>query len=215
MPARKAPSASDSPASSDSQASPSVINSTLSMNSSAERRRANTVNQPAHQALAEDQYQRQHQDGLEAAARPRVNSISSAARQRRQQDQQRHHGQILEQQHADHLATVRLNPAPCGRTAVWKGSPWTTWPGCRPARNWPPAQPAEAPDQGDQHDRGQHLGIARARTRCASCCQPGKRELQPDREHQEHHAELGQVAGAGGLGHEVHRVRSAERPTSR
>jgi hypothetical protein len=44
MPARKAPSASDSPTSSDNQASPSVISNTLSMKSSPERRRAITVN---------------------------------------------------------------------------------------------------------------------------------------------------------------------------
>jgi len=79
MPARKAPSASDSPTSSDTQARPSVISSTLSMNSSPERRRATCVN---HQRIRRwpNTSTSESRNTTFTAARPSVNTISSAGR---------------------------------------------------------------------------------------------------------------------------------------
>lgn len=79
MPARKAPSASDSPTRSDSQASPSVISSTLSMKSSPERRRAITVNHQRIRRWPKTSTSESRKTTLKAA-RPRVNIISSAGR---------------------------------------------------------------------------------------------------------------------------------------
>ncbi len=107
MPATNAPSASDSPASSVSQASPSVISSTLSMNSSGDLRRATRLNQARISFWPKNSTTRQQHHRLERRQRQRPGQIGHRLRQGRNDDQQRHHGQILEQQHAHHLAAVR------------------------------------------------------------------------------------------------------------
>ena len=56
---------------------------------------------PAHQALPANQQQRQQQHGLQAGPGQRLRHLRRAAVQSRDHHQQRHHRQILEQQHAD------------------------------------------------------------------------------------------------------------------
>ena len=79
MPARKAPSASDSPTRSDSHASPRVISSTLSMKSSVERRLATSVNHQRIRRWPKTSTSRSSSTAL-SVARPSVNSSSSAGR---------------------------------------------------------------------------------------------------------------------------------------
>ena len=105
MPAMKAPSASDRPASSVSQARPSVTSSRFSTNSSSLLRRATSVEPRAHRRAGptEQQHARARTAALtRARCRSRMASSSGRLAQRRDQHQQRHHGEVLEQQHAHH-----------------------------------------------------------------------------------------------------------------
>jgi hypothetical protein len=53
-----------------------------------------------------------------------------------------------------------------------------------------------------------HLRAAQPEHDAAHAAQARQRKLQADREHQEHHAELGEVAGLLAVGHQAERVRS-------
>src|SRR6478672_8967570 len=77
MPARNAPSTSDSPARRVTNAASRMMSSTFSTKSSFERSGDRKAEQAGRFA------------------------------ERRQHDQQRHHGEVLEEQYADHLAAVR------------------------------------------------------------------------------------------------------------
>ena len=61
---------------------------------------------PAHHVLAAHQQQRQQHGGLQRGQAEGAGHVAGRCVQRRDQHQQRHHGQILEQQHAHHAAAV-------------------------------------------------------------------------------------------------------------
>ena len=221
MPATKAPSASDRPACSVSQARPSVTSSRLSMNSSSLLRRATSVSHQRITLLAADQQQRQQRRRLHAApSRARSAMSPPLASERRDQHQQRHHGQILEQQHAHHAAAVLgFELQPLGHQLDDDGGAATS-----PARRRAPPRPASPAPRACRlkansqtssalpstraGDRQHHLRQAQAEHQLAHAAQLGQVELQPDHEHQEHDAELGQVLDAGRVLGQRQRVRA-------
>jgi hypothetical protein len=140
------------------------------------------------------------------------------AAQGRDQHQQRHHGQVLEQQHAHHaLAVLGLQLQPVGDQLDHDGRAAH---GQR-ARQGQRRAPVHAPDRGHRaaSTRLATVPIAMVSTTCISPArtrglahgaQLGQVELEPDDEHQEHHAELAEVAHAVGVLPKRQRVRPDE-----
>jgi hypothetical protein len=138
-----------------------------------------------------------------------VTRSCAGAAERRDHHQQRHHGQVLEQQHAEHTATVfALELESLGhqldddggrrhrhRAAQHQGALPRHAPGTAGQR-LVAAHQHEVPDQRAEH-RQHHLRQAESEDQRAHAAKLGQVELEPDDEHQEHHAELGQVAHAG------------------
>jgi len=166
---------------------------------------------PAHHALATHQQQGQHSGGLQQRHGHLGEQFMGRAAERRYQHQQRHHGQVLEQQHADDaLAVFAFQFQPLGHQLDDDGGG---------AHRDGPAQhhralPVHAPDaagepavgRGQQGmpeqgaGDGQHdLAEAEAEDQRAHAAQLGQVELEPDHEHQEHDAEFGQVLHPGGV----------------
>jgi D-arabinose 5-phosphate isomerase GutQ len=134
-----------------------------------------------------------------------MNSASGGAAQGRDQHQQRHHGQVLEQQHAHHALAV-LGLSSSSRSAIslttmavllMASAPDSASAVCQPS-----ARPAAA-RRGEQQrwrrcrgDGEHHLHQPEPEHMLAHRAQLGQVELEPDHEHQEHHAELAQVPHA-------------------
>jgi hypothetical protein len=146
--------------------------------------------------------------GLEQAPADHHRQVAPVVAQRRDQHQQRHHGQILEQQHAHHAAAVlALQLEPLGHQLDDDGgrrhghrAPSTSAP-CHDICQLCAGEPCH-PDQqrvaGQRAEHGQHhLRQPQPEDQGAHAAQLGQVELEPDDEHQEHDAELGQVADAG------------------
>ena len=114
--------------------------------------------------------------------------------ERRDQHEQRHHGEVLEQQHADHLRGRAPNRARRARRAASTRSRSTTSPRCRRAPR-PPAsrRRARAPRRRAAASVASDLRAAQAEHHAPHREQLRQAEFEPDREHQEHHAELGEV----------------------
>ena len=130
-----------------------------------------------------------------------------AAGQRRDDDDQRHHGQILEQQHAHDLLAVRRVQfgALDQHLADDRGGRHRQ----HAAQRQPgaPVQPEEQRGEHDQQHGGDHLRSAQAEHQALHAAQARQAELQPDAEHQEHHAEFGQMAGFRRIGYPAQRMR--------
>jgi hypothetical protein len=178
---------------------------------------------PAHHALAADQQHREQRRRLQAGEPQLARQFGRRRAERRDQHQQRHHGQVLEQQHAHHAAAVLgLELEPLGehldddrraahrqRAAERDGA----LPAELPRTGVAHAEPGEGgaeqevADHGRQHGQ-RDLAEAEAEDEPAHALQLGQVELEPDDEHQEHDAEFAQVAHAGRVGGERHRVRA-------
>ena len=183
MPATKAPSASDRPASSVSQARPSVTSSRLRTNSSSLLRRATSVSHQRITRWPPTSSTRQQHAGLQrsAIASAREQRLGRRA-ERRDQHQQRHHGQILEQQHAHHApAVLALELEPLGHqldddrgrlliasARAERDRALPAEPQARPARAKP--APAAALPATAASDRQHHLAAGRGRTPACACC---------------------------------------------
>jgi hypothetical protein len=158
-----------------------------------------------------------------ACQRQRGEQCLGRAAQRRDQHQQRHHGQILEQQHAHHpLAVLGLHLQPLGheldedrRAAHGQraGQRQRRLPfhlpqcGCQRRQEQRPAC--------CQHDGQTHLEQPQPEHMAAHGAQLGQVEFQADHEHQEHHAKLTQVLDALGVIRQRQRVGPISTPTTR
>ncbi len=168
--------------------------------------RGNDLEQRPHDALAEYQDDEQHHAGLEQGGADLDRDLFARQRQRRHQHQQRDHRQILEQQHThDLLAMGRMELCLLGQHL---GNDGRRRHGEDAAKHQArlPAQAGESGDDNDREDADQYLQPAEAENQAAHGHQLGQREFEADRKHQEHHAELGQIAGAGGIGHKSQRA---------
>ncbi len=153
----------------------------------------------AHRALPEVEQYRQHHRGLERREHQLRPQVGRMLRQRRDQDQQRHHRQILEQQHADHLPAVQRVELELFRQHLADDRG-------RRHRDHAAQHDACAPIRAgcqrrrdDDGERQRDLGCAEAEYDAAHRGEPRQAELEPDAEHQEHHAEFGQPARAPGV----------------
>jgi len=163
----------------------------------------------------------------------RLGHLGGAVAQGGDQHQQRHHGQVLEQQHAHHAAAVlgveldavghHLDDdggrAHGQRATQGHGALPADAPAEQAALHAFDSEPGQAGTQSQVTDqRGRHrqrdLAQAQPEHQRAHAAQLGQVELQPDDEHQEDHAELGQVLDAGrvlgqrqsvGPDHDAHR----------
>ena len=174
---------------------------------------------PAHHDLPADQQHRQQDAGLQRRQRELAQQRLGRRAERRDQHQQRHHRQVLEQQHAhDAAAVLGLELEPLGhqldddRGAAHR----------KRAAERHRALPAEAPrapapriadaDQQVADQRGQHrqadLAEAEAEHQRPHAAQLRQVEFEADHEHQEHDAELGEVVHRGRILRERHRVRA-------
>jgi len=143
--------------------------------------------------------------------------LSGVAAQRGYQHQQRHHGQVLEQQDAQHapamlaleLATLGHQLDDDGRAA--HGQRAAQGQGGLPAHVPHAAQSCQQQQAGGEGQHGQqHLQQPQAEHMAAHGAQLGQVELQADGEHQEHHAKLAQVAHALGVLRQRQRMRANE-----
>ena len=171
---------------------------------------------PAHQPLAAGKQQRDQGRRLQRSNTERKQQLVRRASQCRDQDQQRHHGQVLEQQHAHHaLAVLAFQLEPLGhqldndRSAAHRQC----------ARQRQCGLPADAPEcrrqdrqeqraGGRQHNGQHHLAQAQPEYVPSHRAQLGQIEFQSDHEHQEHHAEFTEVAHAVGVVAQRQRVRT-------
>jgi hypothetical protein len=142
-------------------------------------------------------------------------SASGGAPERGDQHQQRHHRQVLEQQHAHHaLAVFALELEPLGHQLDHDGGAAHGERARQRQRRLPAQAPGRRQLRGDEQRAGrgdghgqQHLQQAEPEHVLAHRAQLGQAELQPDHEHEEHHAELAQVPDAFGVLRQRQRVR--------
>ena len=205
MPATKAPSASDRPACSVSQARPERDQQQVEHEQLFALAPRHQREPPAHHLLAADQQHAEQHGRLERGPAERRRHVRAAGVERRDQHQQRHHGQVLEQQHAHHAAAVlAFELEPVGhhldddggarhrhRATPAPSRPATTAPRVAPVNENSPGQQEVPGHRAD--DRQQHLRQAEPEHQLAHALQLGQVEFEPDHEHQEHDAELGQV----------------------
>jgi hypothetical protein len=168
----------------------------------------------AHQLLSDEQQQHQHDGGFARRPGQRAEQVVRVLRQGGDQYQQRHHGQVLEQQDADDFAAVlAFQLQPLGQHLDHDGGGRHGQRAAQRERGLPAnvhvrhlghQQPAQ-PHGGD--DGGRHLRHAQPEHDAAHGHQLGQREFQADREHQEHHPELGQDMAGFALFGQAQRVR--------
>jgi hypothetical protein len=165
----------------------------------------------AHHARPDKQQHRQHEGGLAQCHRHRVASTARGLTEHGYQDQQRHHREVLEQQHADDGASVDgVQLQPLGQQPHHhRGGGHRHDPAERQAR-LPVHRGIRAQHQRQPHARGngeRHLRRAKAEHLAPHLTQLGQAEFQPDGEHEKHHAEFGEVAGGVFVGDNVERAR--------
>ncbi|MNK99579.1 hypothetical protein D3C87_1199830 [compost metagenome] len=172
--------------------------------------RRHHVEPAAHQPLPDEEDQAEGHHDLDRGQAQGRRQLPGVARERRDDDQQRHHGQILEQQHADDVAAVLgLQLHALGKHL---GDDGRRGHGQRPAqrhRGLPgQASPGRERPAGRHHEphRQHHLGAAQPEHEPFHRAELAQVELEPDREHQEDHAEFGQVLGLGGIAGQRERV---------
>ena len=170
------------------------------------------VKPAARQPLSDKQQHHEHHGGLEQCEPQTLGKLSASLRDRRNHDQQRHDRQILEQQHADDVASVRgfqlhtFREKPqddCGRR---HGQ-------CAPDRKG--GLPWRAREYGGgEHrcEREQDLGQPEPEHRATQLKKLSQAELEPDREHQEHDAEFREMPSFVGVRNPRQRERSHRDP---
>mmetsp|Transcript_15007 Transcript_15007/g.58786 ORF Transcript_15007/g.58786 Transcript_15007/m.58786 type:complete len:626 (+) Transcript_15007:2270-4147(+) len=178
---------------------------------------------PAHQLLAAIEQQGQQHHRLEPGPGQGLGHLATAAVQRRDQHQQRHHGQVLEQQHAHHQPAMRaLQLQPLGQQLDDDGGRAHRHRRPQHQRALPAQLPAAAQHREPGHqqriaqhraaDGQHHLHQAQAEHGGLERAQLGQVELQPDDEHQEHDAELGEIFDAGRVVREGQGIRPDQHP---
>ncbi len=170
------------------------------------------VEPAAEQFLAEEEHRHQGHDRLEQGPGERPGQFSRRLRQRGDEDQQRNHRQVLEQQHAHDLPAVRRIELHAFGQQL--GQDRGRGHGNRPAERQRRC-PGQVRQHGQrQHQRGGHEDLREPQPEddALHAVQARQRELEADREHQEHHAELGQVARSLGVRDQVQGVRTQRRP---
>ena len=213
MPARNAPSAIESPSAWVAHAPPSATNSTVSVKVSLLRCRAISWNSGRSA-------QRPSSSTTSSAmiARPTMPSshcgpgISPAVAERRREREQRHECQVLEQQDADGEPRVRpvdlqlvaeLAEDDRGRRHRERAADHDRHCGIQPERPRCPADRRRR-EQHLQPADAEHLGLHRDHAR--------KRELESQREDEEHDADFRERGDRGRVGGEAQRVRTEQHP---
>ena len=159
---------------------------------------------PAHQALPARKQEADQDDRFEQGHPNGRHHLLGWRAQRRDEHEQGHDGQILKQQDAHDapaMLAVELDAVrqqldhKCGAAhGRGPGQGQRALPGQLP-QAW--GQPADQQrTRKNQHHRQRHLQQAQTENVLAHRAQFAQVELQPDNEHQEHHAELAQVAHA-------------------
>jgi hypothetical protein len=171
---------------------------------------------PAHDARPAIEQHTDQQDGLHRREADRLGQRFGRRAQRGNEHQQRHHGQVLEQQHAHHpLAVLAFELEPLRHQLDHDGGAahgeraregQRRLPAEPPGR-WQLRRDQERAGRGKGH-RQQHLQQAEPEHMLAHGAQLGQAELQPDHEHQEHHAEFAQVADGLGVLRQCQRMRA-------
>ncbi len=194
MPARKAPSASDSPTACVAHADASTASNTASENNSAERTVAITEEQRPQQPAPGGQHQQQRQNG-NADGAPDMPGIGgrAAAGQHRNQGEKQGKAQILEQ--ADRHGQASVRTVILRLLGELRNDDGRRGHGHRAADHHR-HRGSHAEDQGqtacDETGGEEHLCAADAEHFPAHGHQTRQRELKPEREHQEYHAEIRQ-----------------------
>ena len=168
----------------------------------------NEVEPAAHQPLAEKEQQRQHHCGLDERPGDAGGEVFDARREHREQDEERHHREVLEQQDADDLAPVRRAEL----VALRENLAEDRGRGHREdAAQREPGAPVEAGRRGggphERHGRDD-LRSAEPEHEAAHRQELGQAEFQADGEHQEHDADLGEMARLLRVRYPAERVRT-------
>ena len=182
------------------------------------------LQQPGDDAPADDQHQRDEHRHLaerhaeraqqRCAARLRAGAqCRRAIGERRQQHQREHHHEVLDDQPADGDAAVRAIEharAPRARAAARRCSPPTA-----PGRTRGPrrgSSPSSRRASDAERRRRPRSARPRPARRCArTASRSAMREVQADAEHQQDHADLGQLRAPGRVGDEAGRERPDQR----
>ena len=161
-----------------------------------------------HQLLAEHQNHGEDDDGLEQGDADQHRQLFRRLRQRRNDDQQRHHREILKEQHAEYFPAVR-------RVELHAFGEQLGQHGGRGHRKDAAEGDAELPvdagkhDQtGDQQHADRDLEQAKAEDDALHRVELGQRKLEADREHQEDDAEFGEILDAMHVIHQVEGMRA-------
>ena len=165
------------------------------------------VEPAAHQALAEEEHDGQEHHRLNPGQAEHEGQLLRRLGKGRDEHQERHHREILEKQHTDHLAPVRR--IEFQTLAKQFDEHGRRGHGQRPAQSHA-RLPRQAKEKGNTERRangGQHLQEAQAEDDALHGKEPRQRELQSDREHQKDDAELGQMAHPAGIIDEMQNVR--------
>ena len=157
-----------------------------------------------------DQHEREHR----LAERRRCRKAERAGRLREHRDhhEERHDGEILKKEHGHRLAALRRvelaalreKPRDDGRRRHGGDS----------AEREPrlPRHSKHERAAHDEDDGGCHLRAAQAEDHAPHRAQLAEAELEADREHEEHHAELGEVLRLFAIREEAERIRAERQP---
>jgi hypothetical protein len=133
--------------------------------------------------------------GLEHGPGNRKRQRGLGRRERRRQHQERHHGEVLEQQDGDGDAPdAARHLAALGQELEYDRRRRQRQRGADHDRGLD-GKPGECRDHAEHDARDHHLQGAEPEHIPANQPEPVDRQLQPDREQQEHHAELGEAMG--------------------
>jgi hypothetical protein len=161
-----------------------------------------------HQPLPDEQHHHQHGGGFQPRQREVACERFPRPGERRNEDQQRHHGKVLEQQHADRVPAVRRlrlealhEQADHDRRGGHREGP-------RQHDRRLPRGPESKRDR-REHGHGEHdLRAAQPEHHATHLDQPRQAELEPEGEHEEDDAELRQLARRRAVGDPAERVRT-------
>ena len=161
-----------------------------------------------HRLLSREQDQRQREGGLDGREPQVLDQIAAAFRERRNDDEESHDREILEQQYAHDVAAVRRRELHLFREHLRHD-------GGRAHRERAAEREAYLPAETDEmdHDHREERGDrdlreAESEHRAAHRLQLRQAELEPDREHQEDDAELGEIADICAVRHPRERMRA-------
>ena len=166
------------------------------------------VKPAAHQPLAGEKQQREHDRGLDEGEREVEQHLLARRRERRHDDEQRHDGEILREEYAEYVAAVRrvefraLGEEPREHRR-------------RRHRERHAECNAALPGETEQQCECQHRGDGRENLRhtepehdAAHRHEPWQAELEADREHEKHDADFRESRHDLGIVDETERVRA-------